>query len=77
MARPWVAIEGSSSDPYVPKNVICQLDPRPLSLPQELQERKAAIEKRTDHDRANNRLSHTSQRADISSTRLAEDNSAT
>lgn len=41
---PWVAIEGSSSDPYVPKNVICQLDPRPLSLPQELQERKAAIE---------------------------------
>lgn len=40
----WVAIEGSSSDPYTPNNTICQYDPTPLALPVDRQQRKAQIE---------------------------------
>lgn len=41
---PWVVVDGSSSDPYAPSNLICQLDPRPLSLPADRQSKKEQIE---------------------------------
>jgi hypothetical protein len=40
----WVTIEGSSSDPYTPNNVVCQVDPRPLVLPPDRQQKKDSIE---------------------------------
>jgi hypothetical protein len=41
----WVIVEGSSSDPYAPNNVICQLDPRPIVLPPDREQRKDQIER--------------------------------
>lgn len=41
---PWVVVEGSSSDPYTASNVICQFDPRPLTLPPDRQTKKEQIE---------------------------------
>ena len=40
----WVTVEGSSSDPYTPNNVVCQVDPRPLILPPDRQQKKDNIE---------------------------------
>ncbi len=40
----WVIIEGSSSDPYTSSNVVCQIDPTPIALPPDLQQRMNAIE---------------------------------
>jgi len=40
----WVIIEGSSSDPYIPNNVVCQVDPTPLMLPPDRQRKKEQIE---------------------------------
>lgn len=40
----WFVIEGSSSDPYTPHNVICQFDPAPLVLPPDRQQKKDQIE---------------------------------
>lgn len=40
----WVTVEGSSSDPYTPNNTICQVDPRPLILPSDRQQKKDNIE---------------------------------
>jgi len=41
----WVTVEGSSSDPYTPNNVVCQIDPTPLVLPPDRQQKKNQIEK--------------------------------
>src|SRR5688572_11367162 len=41
----WVIVEGSSSDPYTPNNVVCQLDPTPVVLPPDLYEKKSQVEK--------------------------------
>lgn len=41
----WVVVDGSSSDPYKPKNVICQYDPLPLVLSPERQLKKTQIDK--------------------------------
>ena len=40
----WIIVEGSSSDPYTPNNVICQLDPRPLALHEDRLAKKQEIE---------------------------------
>lgn len=40
----WNVIEGSSSDPYTPNNVICQFDPTPLVLSADRQLKKQQIE---------------------------------
>lgn len=40
----WFVIEGSSSDPYTPNNIICQFDPTPLVLPPDRQQKKNLIE---------------------------------
>jgi len=41
---PWITVEGSSSDPYIPANVVCQLDPTPIALPPERQREREKIE---------------------------------
>lgn len=41
----WVTVEGSSSDPYTASNVVCQLDPTPVSLPPERKHKKDQIER--------------------------------
>jgi hypothetical protein len=45
----WVVVEGSSSDPYTPDNVVCQLDPRPLQLPEDRLKKKLEIEREQAH----------------------------
>jgi len=40
----WIVVEGSSTDPYTPNNVICQLDPSPLTLSQDRLAKKQEIE---------------------------------
>ncbi len=40
----WITLEGSSSDPYSPSNVVCQLDPTPINLPPDRLQKKREIE---------------------------------
>ncbi|GIK43222.1 MAG: hypothetical protein BroJett011_70550 [Chloroflexota bacterium] len=40
----WIIIEGSSSAPYIPNNIFCRVDPRPLVLPPDRQQKKDSIE---------------------------------
>ncbi len=42
----WLVIDGDGSEAYSPEEVRCRLDPAPLSLPPEIQERRRQIESR-------------------------------